>query len=235
MFCQLLSESFEFFWVFSKFFLFPKFFFFNFGFLHVHMCSFFFLVLASEGLAQRGRHCHDSWQGHSHMSHICDILDPFWEVMWKLLIWLPNLYINNSHTKGFLCLARINSNFLWDTPGDWGHVFMCIVFIYLYITYRFKGATVAPMHWVGHSRLPEDFLLEWKIVGPRTLNRKRVTPRDYIAVEKCRTHVKPRELNRKRPTRRPWGALIPQLQWVGSAHSVDGCADLVGCGHLGMH
>ena len=130
MFCQLLSESFEFFWVVSKFFLFPKFFFFNFGFLHVHMCSFFFLVLASEGLAQRGRHCHDSWQGHGHMSHICDILDPFWEVMWKLLIWLPNLYINNSHTKGFLCLARINSNFLWDTPSDWEHVFMCIVFIY---------------------------------------------------------------------------------------------------------
>src|SRR5258707_13077002 len=36
MFCQLLSESFEFFLVVSKFFLFPKFFFFNFGFLHVH-------------------------------------------------------------------------------------------------------------------------------------------------------------------------------------------------------
>src|SRR5258708_39141723 len=47
MFCQLLSESFEFFCVVSKFFLFPKFFFFNIGFLHVHMCSFF--VLASKG------------------------------------------------------------------------------------------------------------------------------------------------------------------------------------------
>src|SRR5258708_33284284 len=32
----------------------------------------------------------------------------------------------------------------------------------------YTAVTVAPMLLVGHSRLP-DFLLEWKIVGPRTL------------------------------------------------------------------
>lgn len=48
-----LSETFEFFRVVSKFFSFPKFFFFNIGFLHVHMCSFFF-CLGLRGLGPKG-------------------------------------------------------------------------------------------------------------------------------------------------------------------------------------
>src|SRR5258708_4519587 len=59
MFCQLLSESFEFFELFLSFFFFLSFSFLTLAF-YMYMCSFFFLVLASEGLAQRGRHCHDS-------------------------------------------------------------------------------------------------------------------------------------------------------------------------------
>ncbi len=98
MFCQLLSESFEFFWVVSKFFLFPKFFFFNIGFLHVHMCSFFCLGLW--GLSPKGGVLSwlvtGSWSHITHLWHFRPFLGSHVKVTHMTS---KSMYIV-SHTKG---------------------------------------------------------------------------------------------------------------------------------------
>ena len=95
------------------------------------------------------------------------------------------------------------------------------------------------MHWVGHSQLP-DFLLEWKIVGPRTLLHHyyirsfqciQMDTADSQALSlwknigsSCCLHI---VLKQTQLTCRSWRTFIFNLHWVSSGIQFVSCACLM--------